>query len=276
MGLRLTKNDKLYKYTDDGVLLTVRVKKVKNENCFVVYDTNDEEFTLNREEIKEYTKLRPNGYISISCVGLEHGLRDVIVSYYKREDIDKDGKIPYIICRQNMIDIFNMGSRSVMGATVSQSNCPKGIDFKSLIVARSVESIENISYYVGDSLDDILKPVNTLNCDDLLKENKERAEAEEETPPGFCETVRELLDTNQFLFEVLLANNVYQIPHKIETDENGKLDDKTKVVVEKLFSDIPNPILIEYDNTINTSKIKRDFYMLSDIDYKLFILTSLN
>ena len=35
MGLRLTKNDKLYKYTDDGVLITVRVKKVKNENCFV-------------------------------------------------------------------------------------------------------------------------------------------------------------------------------------------------------------------------------------------------
>lgn len=274
--MRLVKNDKLYRYTNDGSLLIVRIKKIKNSNKFIVYDENKNEYTMDAEEIKKFTKLRPNGFISITCVGLEKGLRDVIVSYYKREDIDKEDKIPYIICRQNIIDVFNIGSRSVIGATVSQSNCPKGVNFKTLILAKSIESIENISYYVGDSLDDILYPVNTLNADDLLKENKAKADQEEDTPPGFCESVRELLESNQFMFEVLLANNIYQVPHKIELNENGKFDQKTAIVVNRLFSDIQNPSIIPYTMDIDRSRIARDYYTLSDIDYNLFILTNLN
>ena len=273
--MKLTKNDKFYKYTDDGELIEIRLKRIKNRNTFVMYDKNDKEFVLNRDELKEYNKLRPHGYISFSCVGLDNGLRDVIVSYYKREDIDKEGKIPYIICRQNIIDIFNIGSRGVIGTSVSQSNCPKGIDFKTLIVARSIECIENVSYYITDSLDDILKPINTLNFDDLLKENKSRADMEEDTPPGFCSSLRQLIEENQFMFEVLLANNIYQVPHKIEV-KDGIIDDKTKLIVAKLFKDIINPVLIEYDNTIDRSKIERDYYMLCDKDYDLYILTSLN
>ena len=274
--MKLIKNDKLYRYTDDGALLIVRLKRIKNGNKFIVYDKNKEEFTLTAEEIKKFTRLKPNGFISISCVGLNDGLRDVIVSYYKREDVDQKGKIPCVICRQNIIDIFNVGSRSVIGTTVSQSNCPKGLEFKSLILAKSVESIENISYYVGDSLDDILYPVNTLNADDLLKENKAKADKEEDIPPGFCESVRELLETNQFMFEVLFANNIYQVPHKIELNENGELDEKTKIIINKLFSDIINPSIIPYTLDIDRNKIARDYYILSDIDYNLFILTNLN
>ena len=273
--MKLIKNDKLYRYTDDGSLIMVKLKKIKNEDKFIVYDDNKEEYTLNAEEIKKYTKLKPNGFISITCVGLEKGLRDVIVSYYKREDIDKEGKIPYVICRQNIIDVFNIGSRDVIGATVSQATCPKGIDFKTLILAKSIESIENISYYVGDSLDDVLYPVNTLNADDLLKENKAKADMEEDTPPGFCTSVRELLETNQFMFEVLFANNIYQVPHVIEIDEEGKVDEKTALVINKLFNDIPDPSIIPYTLDIDRSKIERDYYILSDKEYNLFILTNL-
>lgn len=274
--MKLTKNDKFYRYTDDGELVEIRLKKIKNENCFIFYDKNDDTFTLTKDELKEYTKLKPHGYISFSSVGLEKGLKDVIVSYYKREDIDKESKIPYIICRQNIVDIFNIGSRSVIGATVSQSNCPKGLDFKTLILARYIESIENVSYYITDSLDDILKPINTVNFDELLKENKDRADKEEDTPPGFCSTLRELIESNQFMFEVLLANNIYQIPHIIECDENGKMDELTFTMVDKLFNDIKNPILIKYDNSIDRNSIQRDYYMISDKDYNLYILTSIN
>ncbi len=274
--MKLIKNDKLYKYNDEGTLEMVRVKRIKNEDRFIVYNEDKEEFTLNAEEIKKYNKLRPNGFISITCVGLEKGLRDVIVSYYKREDVDKEGKIPYVICRQNIIDVFNVGSRDVIGATVSQATCPKGIDFKTLILAKSIESIENISYYVGDSLDDVLYPVNTLNADDLLKENKAKADMEEDVPPGFCTSVRELLETNQFMFEVLFANQIYQVPHVIELDEDGKFDEKTNIVVNKLFGDIPDPSIIPYTLDIDRTKIKRDYYIISDKDYKLFILTNLN
>lgn len=273
--MKLMKNDKLYRYTDDGALITVRLKKIKNSDKYIIYDENKKETSLTAEEIKKYTKLRPNGFISITCVGLEQGLRDVIVSYYKREDVDKDGKIPYIICRQNIIDVFNIGSRSVIGSAVSQANCPKSIDFKTLILAKSIESIENISYYVGDSLDDVLYPVNTLNADDLLKENKAKADKEEDTPPGFCTSVKELLETNQFMFEVLLANKIYQIPHEIEIDNDGNFDQKTSIVINKLFSDIPNPCLIPYTPDIDRNKIERDYYTLSDKNYKLYILTSL-
>lgn len=273
--MKLMKNEKFYKYDENDELIEIRIKKIKNENCFVVYDKDGNEFTLNKEELKEYTKLRPHGYISFSCVGLDGGIRDIIISYYKREDIDKDGKIPYVICRQNIIDIFNLGSRSVIGSTVSQANCPKGIDFKNLIVARSVESIENVAYYITDSLDDVLKPINTLNYDDLLKENKERADKEEDTPPGFCESLRQLLEENQFMFDVLLANNIYQIPHVIEYKDNI-MDEKTKIIVNSFFQDIQNPILIEYDNSIDRGRIQRDYYMIADKNYKLYILTSLN
>lgn len=271
--MKLTKNDKFYRYTNDNEFVEIRLKKIKNRDTFVVYDKNDNEFTLTREELKEYTKLKPHGYISFSSVGLDGGLRDVIVSYYKKEDIDKDGKIPYIICRQNMIDLFNMGSRSVIGSCVSQSNCPKGLDFKSLILARSVENIENVSYYITDSLDDILKPINTLNFDDLLKENKRIADMEEETPPGFCSSLKQLLEENQFMFEVLLANKIYQVPHRL-LDEDGSINEKSKLLFSKIFK-ISSPVLFDFDNTIDRSKIELEYYMISDIDYKLFILVDL-
>lgn len=273
--MKLTKNDKFYKYTDDGALILIRLKRIKNQNCFIVYDEDDNEFTLTREELKEYTKLRPNGYISISCVGLEGGLRDVIVSYYKREDLNKDDSIPYIICRQNIIDIFSLQG-SVVGATVSQATCPKGLDFKTLIVARSVESIENVSYYIDDSLDDIFRPINTVNCDDLLRENKERADMAEDTPPGFCSSVKELLENNGFMFEVLLSNNICQIPSVIELSDDNSIDEKTLVVIRNLFNDIINPILIPYSGDIDISRIERDYYMIADKEYNLYILTSLN
>ena len=54
--MKLIKNDKLYRYTDDGSLIMVRLKKIKNEDKFIVYDDNKEEYTLNAEEIKKYTK----------------------------------------------------------------------------------------------------------------------------------------------------------------------------------------------------------------------------
>ena len=275
--MRVNKWDKFYKVNEDDSIEFLRLIKVKNADSYVLLNSEKERIKLTEDELSKYVKLRPDGYINYSIVSLDAGIRDVIVSMFKREDIENGDAIPYCICRQNIFDLFTHNftqnnTVQFVGCSVSKDTCPADIDYKMIMGCNAIIDNINVSMYVDDTLDDLLEPINVLNFNSVLFKNYIKNKSVSQ--PGYCKTLKELLHINNFMYDVLKAFNIIKVPFIVEYDENSnEIDINQRKFLENYFKvEMFKTFVIPFTKEIDLKKIERDHIIISDDSNIIFIV----
>lgn len=260
-----------------------KVVKVKNADTFSLTTIDGKErFTKTREELaKDYTKLTPNGYMIISVVEnkMKEDLvqKDVVVALYryKQSEKEKQGNLPYCVCRQNVVNVFYQYAGSNIrhcGMSMSVDTCPTNVNYELMIACDNVYSNVAIAVYMDDNIEDILKLFRHKPYDIILSSgvnNNVRGTV------GYVSTLKELLTQEEFSKDFYKAFNITEIDFSIEYNkENLLLKREQTMWFEDYFKiEMFDAFVIPFDYTIRLKDIKKKYIMVySNIDKQVYII----
>lgn len=275
-----------YKYEEDE-LIVLRLYKIKNENNFLFKDKQNNKIALSKEQFEEFTMVKPDGLvIHVLASDPNQGL-DTLCFLYKIEDIDNNVQEPYAVCRQNIVDPFEMllnndPTKTYVGVSISRDTCPEGYDFKSVCMAAGIRHQRIHFVYKDDSFEDIMSYVNenlfnkTLG---IIRDHMDESDILRFI--GFKDTYRDLLKENDFMYDFRRAFNIIRINIDIDTSieswtEDGiyKISNEEIEIIEGITKhEVIAPIVIKYDRTIDIEKIKRSYILFEDSNENIYILS---
>ena len=279
--------EKYYYYTSDennnDILNIVRITKVrKNEVYGILNDLT--KVSIKPSELKTYTLLKPDAYLVMSIVELGDKNEDVIITISRT----KDGGItsePFAICRQAVADVFaNQIIREdltfLIGTSVNKNNCPTNVDFKMLLACDKLKYWKMFACYMDDKLEDVLALNTSDKFDETLKALYNKApkiiKQMDITLPvhGFCKSLKELLDYNNFELDYLATFDIHKINEILEYNiESLQLSDRQKPMIEEIVGKYMfNTYVVKYDKTINANLIKRNHIFISDKNGDVYII----
>ena len=260
-----------------------KVVKVKNADTFSLTTIDGKErFTKTRDELaKDYTKLTPNGYIIISVV--ENKMKedvvqkDVVVALYryKQSEKEKQGNLPYCVCRQNVVNVFYQYAGSNLrhcGMSMSVDTCPTNVNYELMIACDNVYNNVAIAVYMDDDLDEILKLFRHKPYDIVLSSginNNVRGTV------GYVSTLKELLTQEEFSKDFYKAFNITEVDFPIEYNkENLLLKREQTMIFEDYFKiEMFDAFVIPFDYTIRLKDIKKKYVMIySNVDKQVYII----
>jgi len=270
---------KFYKYheSEDGHNVTLeilRLKKIKNQDCYILRNELGKEIRLNNQEFKTYTKLSPDGFVTFSIVQLRGSIEDIIVTMHRCEDIQKSFIDPYCVCRQNIFNLFanqiiREDDKKVIGCCMSIDTCPKDVNYQIMVSCNSTRQTDVVSIYLDDSLEEVMSFINPLNFNDVL--DKFYKKMNDGTMIGVCKNLKELLEYNDFWLDVQNGFGISRIPFVIEKD---KLEPEQKEYIEgKLKHIVLNELIVIYDKDIDLDNIQRHYILLSDPNSTTYVMT---
>lgn len=265
-----------YRYLNDQ-LIEIRLKKIKNDNCYVVEIAGGIEFKMSKAEFKTYTKLMPDGYTSFVVGVLEDGVKDVIVTFHRKQDITTKEQIPFATCRMNIYDIFTNTinkEEGVMyiGCSVNIDSCPSDIDYHRLRICNGFEASTIVSTYIEDTLDDILRYVNPLPYNDVLYVLNLGYNSPQNTikTRGVCKDLRMLLTQNHFIDDVYYGFKELKVQFEyIEEIGNQFIPAIEDVIKHEMI----NPVWVPFSRDIDLSKIEDSYLIIRDSANKLYIVS---
>lgn len=260
-----------------------KVVKVKNADTFSLSTIDGKErFTKTREELaKDYTKLTPNGYMIISVVEnkMKEDLiqKDVVVALYryKQSEKEKQGNLPYCVCRQNVVNVFYQYAGSNIrhcGMSMSVDTCPTNVNYELMIACDNVYNNVAIAVYMDDDLDEILKLFRHKPYDIVLSSginNNVRGTV------GYVSTLKELLTQEEFSKDFYKAFNITEVDFPIEYNkENLLLKREQTMIFEDYFKiEMFDAFVIPFDYTIRLKDIKKKYIMVySNVDKQVYII----
>jgi hypothetical protein len=246
----------------------LRLLRIRNMDTYILYDDDFNEVKLSRDEFMKYTRLIPDGYITCSIVGM-YGLDDVIVTLVRHSDVVETGNyVPFVVCRQQISDLFanafyNDGTTKV-GLSINRNNCPKGIEIKDVLVYTDPPRYnKTISIYLDDSIDTILKFIQSSKFDDAL-ENLYEFNFKNDSITGKVKKLKDLLLSNDFYSDFLEAFNIITIDEEIITEDHIVPNNIAITIQNIINKKMINPLFIKYDQTIDLDKIQRDYNLIKD------------
>ena len=292
----MNKESKLYKYPigayffkyENEDLILLRLWKVKDKNRYIMKDMKENKTVrLNKDQFESYTMLKPDGLIvHVLASDPMQGI-DTLCMLYKLEDIDNNVPEPYAVCRQNIIDPFEMllnndPNKTYVGVSISRDTAPEGFDFKSVCCAAGIREQRMNFVYKDDSLNDILVFANQVMYNKALSIIKEHMDDSDNTKYiGFKNTYRELLEENDFMYDFRRAFGIIRINLAINksierwTDDGiYKFDYKEIEAIESITKhQVIDPILIKYDKSIDLDEIKRSYIIFEDTNKDIYVLS---
>lgn len=274
--------DKFYKYIEEEDRIEiVRIIKMKNTETFIIEreDTKDK-FKINRDRLlSEFTRLKSDGFISFAIVNLQDNLKDVIVSLYRSKDIDNKVALPYAACRQNIFDLFSSQIKreginsdvTYIGISVSVDTIPEDTPYEMVLSCNGIIENTMVSVYIDDTLDSILSMIRESKYDLVLKTLNNRLS--DPKIVGSCESLRDLLIYNNFMYDFHKGFNIVKVPFKVEILESYEILPEQRIYLENdLKVEMFRTYTLEYDKEINLNKIEREYILISDVNDKLYIL----
>lgn len=272
--------DRFYRNLENGEIKLIRVIKFKNENLMIARDedTRQEEKYTRDELLNKWVRIKPVGILSLSIVKLEAKNRDVIVSVFRQKDLDKGDGIPYCVCRQSVLDVFtNQTNRNpninYVGISVSKDTIPEDVPYEMMLACNGVEEMTMISMYLGDTLDILLGMVHNLNKYDVVLKSLYDIMKNNPSFRGYCSSLRQLLNENNFMYDMLKAFNIEPIPYGVITVNDSELYPDIRKYIEGLLKvEMFRTYVIPYDLEIDIKQIKRDYVMIMDSLEKLYII----
>ena len=255
--------------------------------------------------LKEYTPLEPDGVIMFSIVELggdvKNPFQDVVVTGIKFLNMKLGDTAPFVICRQNIVDIYNnlvvrTDDDIIYGCSINQNNCPSNYDFRAFLQCDKVVDTITVNIYRMDTLDDILALIETNKFDKILEDNnatfiKNEVDKKDITKAmfkksykGWCKSLKQLLTENNFQADINEMFGIIDVDFKLSdymvTKKLPNGEEYDSVVDDMIvwFSGLYNaPIqeltVLEYYHDINLGEFNNSrYFFLRDNDKKLYLL----
>lgn len=302
---------KLFKELEDGSIDLIRITKIKKRangevKELLVHNIGTDEYktykTNNLDKISEYTPLEPDGVCTFSIITIgneKQGFsKDVLVTAAKFLNIKIGDALPYAVCRQSITDIFyNLLCTSendmMVGLAVNQDDCPTNFDFRFMMACSGVEYMTMVNFYRSDTLEDILKLVNTLKFDNVLDSLFIEHAANNSKYPevmmkskhkGWVRSLKALLYDNNFQEDINQMLGITDINPKIEehtvtktlanNEEYTSLDEDMIQWLSYIYKlNISNATVLEYNHDINLGEFNNArYFLLRDPSKKLYLI----
>lgn len=315
MGFKISSQTgyKFFKYTDDNhveIVRLIRVKGYKDGGLPANVTIEKEDGTIEKirsEKLKDYVPLEPDGVIMFSTVlmGNSDGdtFKDVVVLGIKFLNMKLGDSVPFVVCRQNIMDIYNnlvvrTDDDIIYGCSINQNNCPSNYDFRGFLQCDRVVDTVTINIYRTDTLDDILKLVDTSEFDEILENNKatfiknEMDESDinvtkamfKKSYKGWCKDLKTLLIENNFICDINEMFGIIDVEFKLEDyivsrklptgiDYDSVTDEM--VMWFSLLYNVPiqEITIFEYNHDINLGDFNdARYFFLRDNTKKLYML----
>lgn len=305
---------KWYRYDKDGNLVVVRVVRHNSDTNVSIIKLKqkiDEVQSLEKRKIDvhdledAYTLLNPDGYVTFNIVTIgnkEDGkpVQDVVVTLHRLKDLNTGNKVPYAVCRQNVINTYSTvimkhSTDWEVGMTMSVETIPEGIDYNIMTACNSCDKVIAVAAYLDDNLEDIIgviKPKDLHEYDFVLNElykdhinNIPKLFREEASKPpihkGYCRYLVQLLDYTDFMYDFERAFGVAKI-NDIEINDdyieqgdliNGFIMKKPQLeIIEKEYGfKFINPIFMLFDKDINIDELSDEVALVKDCKNKVFL-----
>lgn len=285
---------KYYKYVGDETVV-IRVMKFKNDKVVTVKnDATNEISNITIEDLEnEYVLISFDGLMVISKVSIGGDKEDVIVSLYRRKEIDNKDGLPYMVCRQGITDLhaqpFTEGTgKNYYGACISKDTIPAGIDFGIMVACDQVikDSTQVITVYLNDTFDDIMSLIKTDKYDNTLnllfldhlqfvsqkfgqmyyKSKLKSGECE-----GYYTTLHDLLYYNNFMYDFYRGFNIYPLNYTL-TDQAPVPEDCRANLSDLLCKNIDQTFAMKYYYDIAMGSIQKEYVLVSDIEQNVYIV----
>ena len=268
-------------------LILLRLYKVKSKNTFLLRDKQKNKVVLSKKQLEEFSMLEPDGLIiHVLASDPQQGV-DTMCLLYRMKDINDNINEPYAVCRQNIIDPFEMilnndPYTTVVGVSISRDTAPEGFDFKSVCIAAGVRDQKINFIYKDDSFEDIMSFVNEELYDKALMIIKDHMDDSDNIKyKGFKDSYRSLLVENDFMYDFRRAFDIIRLNLTIDTSinrwtENGiyKISENEIRTIESLTKHVViSPVLIKYDKTIDLDEIQRSYILFEDLNKELYIVS---
>lgn len=285
---------KYYKYIGEETEV-IRVMKFKNDE--IVVTQNDKTNEISNMDINtlenNYILITFDGLLMISKVNVGGNKEDVIVSLYRRKEIENKDGLPYLVCRQGITDLhaqpFTEGTgKNYYGASISRDTIPAGIDFGIMVACDSVvkDSTQVVAIYLNDTFDSILNLIKTEKYDNTLnllfldhlqfvsqkygqmyyKTKLQSGECE-----GYYSSLRDLLYYNNFMYDFYIGFNVYPLNYTL-TDQSPIPDDCRTDLSNLLCKNIDNTFAMKYYYDIALGSIQKEYILVSDMEQNVYVV----
>ena len=291
----MNKNARFYKWNDNNELQEFKILGFQNGDIIKIKwtkgDKKDIKEKVDKNIIKEYTELKPDAVISFLIVNLRNDLRDVVITVSKSTDIQNGATLPSIVCRQCIVDIFasqfSNTKKEYYGLSISTDSCPAGVDFENFLVCDGIEYIETVSYYIGDTLENITENITERKYNDVLSilfmdhcksvsngfTFSYKSNIEKKNLDGYCKTVYDLLDINNFMYDIYHAFNIIPLNLDLSSFEGDAApNDCTSALSRFLCVNITKSLLLKYDKDIDLNKISTNYQLIVDSNYVVYVL----
>lgn len=276
-----------FKYEGTDLIL-LRLYKVKTKNRFILKDKDNRKVSLTKSQLEEFTMLEPDGLMVHVLASDPQQGNDTICLLYKMDDINKGDNIPYAVCRQNIIDPFeillnNDPNKLIVGASISKDTAPEGFDFEIAYAAAGIKYQQINFVYKDDSFEDIMSFVNEEAFDKTLKIITDILDDEDCKIKftGYKSTYRELLTENDFMYDFRRAFGIVRFNFDIDTSIDRWTDDGIYKISKQEIENIEGitkhqviaPILIKYDKSVDLTEIKRSYIVFEDTNKEIYVIS---
>ena len=287
--MKIITGEKYYK-TETGEI--VRVLVDSNPNMIKCSMGNSlQRLKLRPDELeKDYVRLIPHATITFSIVKVQD-MEDVIITVYRREDMEKKETLPYIVCRQSITDLFantiNPDYKNLItGFCASKESLPEKVPMENILACDTIISSDVVAVYMNDNFKDIMKLIRSKAYDIVLynlfvdhvnykyKDNVKEY-MNKSCVDGYVKTLKDLLTDNEFMYEFNRGFGIYPLTLTVSNDEikDKKLNAYNSMIISNLIlRKITSTLLIPYEHVIDTDIIENDHILFKDNSGRLFIL----
>lgn len=276
-----------YQFYVDDELVILRLINIKSEDKFVMIDKDNKRVSMTSEDLKKCIMLEPDAILNIMSTTDKDGIRDVYVCVNKAEDMKNGISNPALVLRQDVYSssknaFGNVGNDIYVGECMiryGEETLDNLLDFEKIDDSISIclyvdDKTEDIDRFViGHNvrkIDEVLRYIKSQNTNDMIK--------------GYCESVKELLNDNNFIGYYRDIFNIMQVDFPIELGDNTsddgviKLNEKQINRLEHILScKMIDVKALKYDKDIDISKIITSTHiMISDETENIYLVSFIN
>lgn len=257
---------KFYRYIDgEEYPEIIRIRNIDYDKRQVKYfDSDGDKKKMSYDYlVKEYKMLSPDGLINFASVQVADN-PDVIVALqpFPKNDVSTMDNIPYAICRQMVADVLSNltdPDNFILGSSISKDTCPVGVDYKCLLACSGLNYNRMVAIYLDDTLDEILRLFDNTIFDKVFDELSTKYP----DGRGICTSLRELLESNHFMYDFRKCFNIIEVPGLIDESSEALSEQNIAFLEKELKVNILETYLIKYNREVNFAEFKRDYVLVS-------------
>ena len=268
-------------------LVVLRIIKIKNENTYVLKDKDNNKVIMTSKELNECVLLEPDAFLNIFSSIDEQDLKDVYVCVNKSVDLVSNKQLPALVIRQCIYNnMKNMAASLQSSNDIYLGDCflnVEGVNIEEILQFKDINDSISLALYIDDSLDNIFGCIGKEDekINEVLKELKENTNLDNYNVLGICDTLRQLMEDNDFMTNFRYIFNITQVNFPIEIEdtiiEDGlvKINNKQKELICKIVGyELFNISVIEYDKDIDISKIvSKSHIVIADSNNKIYLIS---